>query len=316
MKARKISDTAVKSLLKQLDHVPPRDPSRVANGKAEFLHQASELKQAVSSSREVRHRKWNIIPRKENFAMNVFISVLVALALIAGGGTAAAAQDDLPTQTLYPVKLFTEDARLILNADPQKEIEMLMEMSQERVREMIALSEAGIIPPNQVALRLEEHIRNALKIASSLEGEAQNITLEDIRTSLQTQEQLLAKAQNQATGESVPLMAQTKALLQNRLRLVDEGLADPQGLRYSTQNERGVGQDESATPGPFQQGEPAYHQNDQSPEEPRSGSNGGDPKNSEGTVDTEFLPTPTPPAGRGPSLDGNGSGGNGTGGNN
>ena len=316
MKSKKISDPAIEALLKELDPVAPRDPSRAAKGKAEFLRQASELRQAVSTTGAVRHRKWNIIPKKEKFAMNVFVSTLLVLALLAGGGaTAAAAQDDLPTQPLYPIKLFTEGARLMLNADPQVEIDMLMEMSQERVREMIALSNEGLNPPNQVAIRLEQHIRQALQIAGSLEDEMQNNALLSIQTSLQTQEQQLVQAQKKAMGESVQLMSKTTAMLQLRLRLVDEGIADPQGFRYTTQNERGIGQDESATPGPNQQGEPAYHQNDEAPEGTGDGSNGRGPKNSEESPDLEIVPTPTLPAGWGPGPGGNGPGGDGTGGN-
>jgi hypothetical protein len=317
MKDKKSGESHLESLLHELKPVPARDQTSAARGKAEFLKQASEIKQAVSTTETMRQRRWNIIPKKENFAMNVFVSVLLALALLAGGGaTAAAAQDDLPTQPLYTVKLFTEDARLMLNADPEDKIDMLMEMSQERVREMVALSGAGITPPNQVALRLEGHIRQALKIASTLEGEPQNNALEGIQTSLQTQEQILTRAQNQTVGESIQLMTQTQAMLQNRLRLVDEGLADPQGFQYTTQNERGIGQDESATPIPNQQGEPAYHQNDQAPEEAGNGSNGNGPKTSGGAPELEISPTPTLLPGQGPGSGGNSPGGNGQGGNN
>ena len=60
------------------------------------------------------------------------------------------------------------------------------------------------------------------------------------------------------------MLAQTRQMLQTHLRLVDEGLADPQGFRYIMENQMQYGQDESATPEPNRQGEPGFHQNDES----------------------------------------------------
>jgi hypothetical protein len=312
MKDQNKGDPLVEKWLKEMIPVPPRDTAKAARGRAKFLNQASELQHAVSTSEIRRHSKWNNIPRKEKFVVNALISILVTLALLAGGGaTVAAAQDDLPTETLYQVKIFTEDARLMLNSDPQTEIDMLMEMSQERVREMIALSETGIVPPNQVALRLEQHIRQAMDIAGTFEGQALTDALSGIQTSLQTQEQLMTQAQNQAMGEPAGLMTQTQAMLQTRLRMVDEGLADPQGFQYNTQNERQFGQDDNATPFPNQQGEPAQHQNDQAPKESGNGPNSNGPKNTEGAPEPENLPmpAPTPAHGNGPGPGGNNQGG-------
>ena len=246
--------------------------------------------------------------------MNALVSILVALALVAGGGaTVAAAQDDLPTEPLYQVKLFSEDMRLLLNADPQTEVDMLMELSQERVREMVALSEEGITPPNQVALRLEQHIRQAMVVAGTFEGQALKDALAGIQTSLQTQEQMMLQAQNQATGEAQHLMAQTEAMLQIRLRQVDSGLADPAGFQYNIQNERVVGQDEEATPSPNQQGEPGFHQNEQAPAGSSNEPKGNGPHTPESAPKPETvpMPTPTPGPGHGPGGGGNNQGGGG-----
>ena len=142
--------------------------------------------------------------------MNAMVSIALATLLLLGGGAGvAAAQDDLPNQLLYPVKILTEDVRLMVNSDPGTEIEMLMEMSQERVREMIALSDEGLTPPNHVALRHEAHTRRALQIAGGLKGEALNEALTGIQTALQTQTRLMEGAQVKAMGEAQMVMAQT-----------------------------------------------------------------------------------------------------------
>ena len=89
-------------------------------------------------------------------------------------------------------------------------------------------------------------------------------------------------------------------MLQTHLRLVDVGLADPQGFRYMMENQMRYGQDEEATPEPNQQGEPGFHQNDQngqSTNEPGTGAGTGN-----GT-----------PGGQNPDGSQNGNGGNGAG---
>lgn len=248
--------------------------------------------------------------------MNVLVSILLALGLLVGGGaTVGAAQDDLPGEPLYQVKLLAEDVRLALNGDPQAEVEMLMEMSQERVREMNALSAAGLEPPKQVALRHESHVRQAMEVAASFHDQALVETLSRLQVSLQTQERLVEQAQ----GQGEPLqgtLVQVQAMLQNRLRQVEQGLADPAGFQYELQNERRFGQDEEATPVPNQQGEPGFHQNDQAPQGPGS-DGGGNGQGVHGPLDTDpaiqpgsdLNMTPTPSPGKGPGPGGKDQGG-------
>ncbi len=297
-------DRRIQTALQELIPVPPRDPKKAARGKAEFLKQASELRQAVSTPATARHRRRNVIPRKEKFVMNFLVSILLALAVLAGGGaTVSAAQNDLPGEPLYQVKLFSEDVRLLLNADPQSDIEMLMQMSQERVREMAVLSKEGLTPPEQVALRLEGHMRQALQLTDTLDGNQFEHALQTIQTSLQMQEQLMAQAQTQSTGDAQKYLFQTQTILQNRLRLVDEGLADPQGFRYNTRNETQFGQDESVTSSPNEQGEPGFHLNEQATSDgpdPENGQNGKRPQSTQDAPGLEITLTPTPMHGRGP----------------
>src|SRR3990172_9217066 len=112
-------------LLDELKLVPERDTGTAARARARFLAQA------VSMRRARRHRVWTIFPRKEQFAMNLLVSALIAFGLLFGGASAvSAAQDDLPNEPLYQVKLLSEDAQLWLNGDPAAEIQMLMEQSQ------------------------------------------------------------------------------------------------------------------------------------------------------------------------------------------
>ena len=178
---------------------------------------------------------------------------------------------------------------------------------------MAALSEEGLTPPEQVALRFEGHIRQALQLSDTLDGDQLEHALQTIQASLQMQEQLMAQAQKQSSGDALKYLAQTQATLQNRLRLVDEGLADPQGFRYNTRNETQFGQDESLTPSPNRQGEPGFHLNGQVTSDDPGQENGQNGKHPQSTLEapgSETTPTPTPNHGRRPGSGGDNQGGN------
>jgi Domain of unknown function (DUF5667) len=276
------SKLEIEQRLEELKDVPARKPGQAARGRANFLNKAAKYQQAVSPATNVRQSGWTFLTnRKEKFAMNALVSLILAGALILGGGaTAVAAQDDLPDQPLYQVKLWTENATLALTGDPQQQANLLMQMSQTRVDEMAALAEAGISAPDQVRDRLQDQIHQTLVLASNMDDADLTQTLLQLRDRLQTQDSIMD--QLHATAETEPLLTQTRLMLQTRLQLVDQALADPKGFRYMMANQMQYGQDEEVTPEPNQQGEPGFHQNNQDEKPqvvPGSGNGNGNGQN-------------------------------------
>lgn len=254
--------SSIEQRLEELKDVPARDPLQVASGRARFLNEAAKYEQAVSSETQVRQSGWIFPIRKEKFAMNALVSLILAASLLLGGGaTVAAAQDDLPNQSLYQLKLWTENAKLVLAGEPQEQATLLMNMAQTRVQEMATLAEMGVTPPDQVRARLEQHLNQALQLAANMDEAPLEQTLLQLRDRLQTQDRIMEQLQLHVNAETEPLLTQTRQMLQIHLRLVDQGLADPQGFRYMMTNQMQYGQDEEITPEPNQQGEPGFHQN-------------------------------------------------------
>ncbi len=72
----------------------------------------------------------------------VAVSVLVVVILMSmlAGGTAYAAQGSLPGDVLYPVKIGTEDARLLIANDSSAKAELNLEFAQKRLVEMNKLA--------------------------------------------------------------------------------------------------------------------------------------------------------------------------------
>ena len=91
-------------------------------------------------------------------------AVLVLAALGAAGGTAYASQDALPDSPLYRVKLFTEDARVWFTFDDSQKAELLLNQSNERTDEVMAMLRAGKPIPGNVLSALRERNARAVRI--------------------------------------------------------------------------------------------------------------------------------------------------------
>lgn len=286
----------------ELKEVPARDPIRAASGRVRFLSEATKYRQALSPMAQARQAWWIFPVRKQKFAMSALVTLVLAFVLFLGGGaTIAAAQDALPTQALYQVKLWTEDTALALNGDPQEQANLLMDMAQTRVDEIAALSKMGITPPDQVSKRLEKHLSQALLLAANMDGPARDQVLLKLRERLQKQERILEQLQTQAGTETEASLSRTRQMLQSDLQLVDEGLANPQGFPTKIKNQVQPDQDKEVGPEPKGKGEPGGQ-----PSGDPAGNGNGSPGN----------PNPDKPhngnGGNGPGPD-NSQGGNGSG---
>jgi hypothetical protein len=230
-------DPRMAELLDELKPVPERDPRAAMRGKNKFLTEA------VSLSENRRHSRWTTIfqIKKEKFAMNLLVSALVFAGLLFGGNaTVAAAQNALPTEALYQVKLLTEEAQLFFNTNPAAEVELLMQQAQTRIQEMAALNEQGITPPDALMTRTQDRIYQALEVASTLDETEVTDTLLQIRDQLQTQDRLLTQLQDGSCTDCEPALDQTRDMLRDQLRQVEDGLANPQGFIYRHRNQNGM----------------------------------------------------------------------------
>lgn len=321
MNDRNELETLVEQRLEEIKPAPPRDPHKAARGRALFLSEA------VSASALPRQKGWTSIFKKERYAMNAILSILVAVGLLFGGGTAvSAAQDDLPNEPLYAVKIWTEDLSLQFQDAPEEKVDRLMDLTQTRIQEMIRLSEEGEPIPDQVTLRLEQHIQQALQLCANMDDPTLERALLQIRDQLQQQDRDMERLQLQTRDQ---LLTRTRRMIQERLRLVEDGLLDPEMFREQARNGFRFGQDDEPTP-PAQDGNGQQHQNGQPTEAPAGpNTDPSGPNTDPGGPNTDPGGPNTDPAGPnadpgGPNADpnsntndsDNGANGNGLGGDN
>ena len=319
MKDQTELESQVQEWLEEIKPVPARNPQAAARGRAQFLGQA------VSASEFPRHKGWNSIFRKERFAMNIIVSILVIAGLLLGGGaTVNAAQNDLPNEPLYGLKLWSEDIGLQLQNDPEQKVERLMNLSQERIREITQLADKNQPVPDQVRQRLQDHIQQILQISATLEDPEMDRTLLQVRDQLQQADRDMEQLQLHASQNDQPILLQTRTILQQRLQLIDEGLLNHEMFRDAVRNGFRFGQMDTATQ-PAQNGQPTLvpvgpNTDPGGPQTVPTGSSygAGEPNTNPGGPNTDsggsnMSATPSSPTGGG-GMGGNGTGGNGSGG--
>lgn len=143
--------------LEALRDVPPRNAAAVAAGRAAFLAQAQEMRQAFAApaSRSKAGGRWRI-------PFTIFLA-----ALLGSAGVVYAAQSSLPDQALYRIKILTEDAQLSLTSDTQTRYQLLTSFAARREVELAQLGTTaeGAI---QAQARLRAHQAEAARLATAL----------------------------------------------------------------------------------------------------------------------------------------------------
>lgn len=225
-------DPRLVAILEQLKPVLPRDPQIAVRAKASFLAEAVSIREAQ------RHSIWIFFQQKEKLAMKLAMSALVILVLLFGGNaTVAAAQDELPYEPLYQIKLLSENVNLWLTTDPMAQIEMLMQQTETRTEEMAALTMKGITPPPDFAVQVQERIQRALQLTSDLDPPSQTTVRQQIHERLQQQEQMMSQLPASTCPACEPILQQTREMLRDQLREMDGNTGEPGATPNETQNQ-------------------------------------------------------------------------------
>ncbi|MFH0846437.1 MAG: DUF5667 domain-containing protein [Chloroflexota bacterium] len=105
---------------------------------------------------------WGWLPR-----WGVVFSLILAVTMM-GGGTVAAASYSMPDSPLYPVKLATEEVRLMLPASNVTKAELCVELMERRVNEIVYLANRG--DHRELADLTERLDRRFIKLAVLTQG--------------------------------------------------------------------------------------------------------------------------------------------------
>ena len=161
--------------LKALNHSPASEPNPrwVASLRSKFEWTMARGAAPVATGRDLslQHRQYRVWFRRP-FAV---AALSLAFLLAVGSGVTYAAQSALPGQTLYPVKLASEEVRIKLAANDTARMEVELTLADRRVGEFRVLSSQSTLTPETAAAittRYETHIAAALATLPSLPQEA------------------------------------------------------------------------------------------------------------------------------------------------
>ena len=99
------------------------------------------------------------------FRTAVIVIVVVVALCAAGGGTAYASQDSLPGDTLYPVKLGTEQVQRTFTIDDTSKVKLEMKFAANRLREMKAVAETR---PESLQLAADGYEKNINQVMEKM----------------------------------------------------------------------------------------------------------------------------------------------------
>lgn len=237
MDRKNIEETLIPQIRDAKD-ASPRDPQAGARGRARFLAEAAQLRAAAFPQSGKGRSGWASPFRIRRPVLKAVTAALIALCLFAGAATVLAAQNSLPSQPLYGVKIQMEDAGLRLTADPSARLARSMLLAARRVQEISILVERDETVPGTVNQRLRLHIETALRLAAAQSDDRMYASLLRIQSELEAQERKIIGLQGRAPENDRPVLEQTRAILHQHWQSAGQGIEDPPAFRnlYRRQN--------------------------------------------------------------------------------
>ncbi|MDY6874690.1 MAG: DUF5667 domain-containing protein [Chloroflexota bacterium] len=222
----------------------PESPGGLIAGRERLLAVAAQQRArgvgTISATRTVNTRtagrKMRLI-----FAtrlITVLLVVAVGMATL-GGGVLWAAGDSLPGGLLYPTKLAMEDTRLALTSAPADQVDLALQLVQERAEEMQALVVARRQVPDETVARMEQHIERALTQAAWASDEEITGLLTQITECTRSQAQVLEQVQATVPPQTQPGLEHAVTICQRGAEAAGKGLDDPRAFRRCYRYQRG-----------------------------------------------------------------------------
>jgi len=99
------------------------------------------------------------------------VVAIVLVLLLAGSGTVAAASNSMPDEPLYPVKIASEQARLMLTLSALGKAELYTNLVDKRVSEIVYVANKGDVRQIKLAAqRLDNYLTRIASLASTQRG--------------------------------------------------------------------------------------------------------------------------------------------------
>ncbi|MCP4543980.1 MAG: hypothetical protein GY832_43255 [Chloroflexi bacterium] len=221
----------------------PQPPSGLLSGRERLLAEAAQQRARATSKSKAEIRTTNGPRRRFAFATR-FIGILLSFIIgvgILGGGIVLAANDSLPGDRLYPVKITVEDVRLSLVFAPQDRVSLTLEFVEERVSEIQALLESKDPVSEKAIARMEQHVEQSLVFAAQISSDEEIVdALGQITAHTRSQAQVLEQAQSIASQHTRARLMQAIVVCRQGAETAEIGLDDLQTFRSRYRHQQGT----------------------------------------------------------------------------
>lgn len=224
-------DSFLSSKLKLIQPTEPRDPEIARQRRDEFVKKTKYLqfgKPLFWVASLLSRKPWQGLFSQRPALVPFAAAVFLIFGLVFGSwGTVYAAQDSLPNDLLYSVKLAGENLQLAFTADTEARISLLTAFTDRRVEEAKALALEGQPIPEELPARLDEQLEELSALTASLEEVATDDTIPGVQVHLHDRDQGMTNAMN---GNGIPSdsgLNQLRTMLQQNHQLTQKGLVEP-----------------------------------------------------------------------------------------
>jgi hypothetical protein len=171
-------DKDLKEKLDLLQETPPRDPLKASQRRDEYLRKVRYLhysKPMYAIAGLLNSKPWKPLFGQRPALVPFAAAVLLIFGLVFGSvGTVYAAQDSLPNDPLYTIKLVGENLRLAFTADTEDRISLLTSYADRRLQEATALDAQGQPIPVELATLMDTYIAELTSLTDDLDGSQDN----------------------------------------------------------------------------------------------------------------------------------------------
>jgi len=236
-------DEILQEKLSLIEATPGRNPQKAARGREVFMNQVEkiQIRKAVPATGLYKAKQGY---RKGLFGLRlslapITIAFILALTLIFGGtwGTVYAAQDSLPGDFLYSVKLAGENLHLTFTASPETKINLMTTYSDRRVEEALKLASLGKEVPESLPTKAETQLDGIFELAAGLDSEAMSQALSGVQIHLRDQDRYMTQVMDGLPEGVDPQLTRLQAMLQARQQLAATGIDEPNVFRHLFRNQ-------------------------------------------------------------------------------
>ena len=226
-------DEELKNKLSLIATIPVRSLKNAARGREVFMNKAKEFhtRKAPFVTAQPTNQSFlqSFFKKRLSFAPFA-IALIIAIGLVLGGwGTVYAAQDSLPNDFLYPVKIAVENINLTFTVNPNTKVALLTTYTGTRIDEAAYLVSQGQQIPEELPNRVDDQLDELFTLAASLDEESMEAALTGVQRHLRPRDQIQSmtnKMQNLPQGAD-PQLTRLLAMLKERHQMAQTGLETP-----------------------------------------------------------------------------------------